>query len=188
MGEAVVARFGKLDIAVANAAYSVRQPVVEARWEDVERTIAVTQLGVFHTCQFTAQRMVKQGHGGTIIIISSIHAEFPFATSGAYNMAKAAINHLARTMAGELARHHINVNVINPGWIDTPGERKHSTEEDLSKGSRRIPWGRMGASHEIGRCVVFLASDDADYITGSSLRVDGGYMLGMTLPETALEE
>lgn len=183
MVKGAVEHFGRLDIAVANPAMSIRQPVLEARWEDVYKTLAVSQFGVFHTCQFAAQQMVKQGQGGKIIIIGSIHAEIPFPNSAAYNMAKAAINHLAATMAAELARYHINVNVINPGWIDTPGERQYYTEEDLRRGARRIPWGRLGTPRDIGRCVVFLASDDADYITGASLRVDGGFTLGMTLPE-----
>ena len=188
MVQGAVRHFGRLDIAVANAAYSVRKPVVDAEWEGVQRTITVTQFGVFHTCQFAARSMVELGRGGKIIIISSIHAEFPFAQSGAYNMAKAGINQLARTMGAELAEHHVNVNVINPGWIDTPGEREYATEEDLRKAARNIPWKRMGTAHEIGRCVVFLASQDADYITGSCLRVDGGYMLGMTLPQANPEE
>ena len=183
MVEGTINHFGRLDIAVANAAYSVRQPVIEADWEDVQRVIAVSQWGVFHTCQLAAQQMVAQGAGGKIIIISSIHAELPFARSAAYNMAKAAINHLAATMANELARQHINVNVINPGWIDTPGERAFATEEELARGGRRIPWGRLGTPHDIGRSAAFMASDDADYITGSCLRVDGGFMLGLDLPK-----
>jgi glucose 1-dehydrogenase len=174
--------FGSINIVVANAAHSVRQPVIEARWEDVQRTVAVTQFGVFHVCQFAAQQMSQQGLGGKIVIISSLHAEVPFANSAAYNMAKAAINQLAGTMAAELACHHINVNVINPGWIDTPGEQESATEEELRQGARRIPWGRLGTARDIARCVVFLASDDADYITGTCLRVDGGYKVGMTLP------
>lgn len=181
MVAAVVERFGRVDIAVANAAFSARQPVVESRWEDVQRTIAVSQFGVFHTCQLTAQRMVAQGNGGKIITISSIHAEVPFANSAAYNMAKAAINHLAPTMANELAVHRINVNVINPGWIDTPGERAFASEETIQRGGARIPWGRLGTPRDIGNAAVFLASEEADYITGTVLRVDGGYMLGMDL-------
>jgi glucose 1-dehydrogenase len=181
--QCAVDHFGRLDIAVANPAYSVRQPFIEARWEDVERVIAVSQFGVFHLGQLAAQQMVAQRSGGKIIIIGSIHAEMPFARSAAYNMAKAAINQLAATMAGEVARHHVNVNVINPGWIDTPGERGSNSEEDIQRGARRIPWGRLGMPRDIGRCAVFLASDDADYITGSCLRVDGGYMLGLELPQ-----
>jgi glucose 1-dehydrogenase len=127
---------------------------------------------------------VEQGTGGKIIVIGSIHAEFPFARSAAYNMSKAGINHLARTMAGELAEHRINVNVINPGWIDTPGERQYTSEEEMKKAALNIPWKRMGTIRDIGRCVVFLASDDADYMTGSVMRVDGGMMLGLKLPQS----
>jgi glucose 1-dehydrogenase len=181
-----VEAFGRLDIAVANAAYSVREPVVAAAWENVERVLRVSQLGVFHTCQLAARQMVAQAEtgqgGGKIVIISSILAEMPAAGSAAYNMAKAAINHLGRTMAAELARYHINVNMVNPGWIDTPGERQFATEEQLREGGKRIPWGRLGTPEEIGKAVAFLASDDAEYITGATLRVDGGFLLGLTLP------
>lgn len=182
MFSAAVQHFGHIDIAVANAAYSVRQTVIEAAWEGVQRTIEVSQFGVFHTCQLAAQQMVAQGGGGKIVIVSSIHAEVPFAYSSAYNMAKAAINHLAATMANELACHKVNVNVVNPGWIDTPGERGYSTEEDLRRGGARIPWGRLGTAREIGKCIAFLASADADYVTGACLRVDGGYTVGLELP------
>lgn len=178
--------FGGLDIVVANAACSVRQVVTEARWEDVRRVWDVSHAGVFSTCQFAAQQMVLQKRGGKIIIIGSIHAEVPFASSAAYNMAKAGVNQLARTMACELARHHINVNVINPGWIDTPGERNFRTSEELEQGGKRIPWGRLGTPRDIGRCAVFLASADSEYVTGASLRVDGGLMSGLTLPEESL--
>jgi glucose 1-dehydrogenase len=106
----------------------------------------------------------------------------PAAGSAAYNMAKAAINHLGRTMAIELAPYRINVNMVNPGWIDTPGERKFSSEEQLRKAGERIPWGRLGTPEDIGKVVAFLASDEADYITGATLRVDGGFLLGLTLP------
>jgi glucose 1-dehydrogenase len=184
---AAVAAFGRLDIAVANAATSIREPVLEAAWEHVQQVIEVSQFGVFHTCQLAARQMVAQAQagecGGKIVIISSILEEIPAPGSAAYNMAKAAINHLGRTMAAELAGHHINVNMVNPGWIDTPGERRFSSEEQLREGGRRIPWGRLGTPEDIGRAVAFLASDDADYITGAMLRVDGGFVLGLTLPE-----
>jgi glucose 1-dehydrogenase len=182
-----VARFGHIDIAVANAGFSVREPVIEADWAHVQQTLGVTQFGVFHTCQHAAQQMVKQSEegrpGGKIVIIGSIHQELPVPNSAAYNMAKIAVNHLGRTLAAELTAYRINVNVINPGWIDTPGERRFSTEEEIAAGGQRLPWGRLGTPRDIGRAAVFLVSDDADYITGASLRVDGGYMLGLQLPE-----
>ena len=71
----------------------------------------------------------------------------------------------------------INVNVIAPGWIDTPGERAFYTEEELKENGRLLPWGRLGTVDDIGNAVAFLASDDADYITGTILRVDGGYVV-----------
>jgi len=178
---------GHLDIAVANAGISIREPILEAQWAHVEKTLAVTQFGVFHTCQLAARQMARQPLNGRargkIVIIGSVHQELPAPTSAAYNMAKAAVNHLGRTMAAELAALHINVNVVNPGWIDTPGERQHASEETLAAAGQRIPWGRLGQPEDIGRVVVFLASDDADYVTGAALRVDGGFMLGLRLPD-----
>lgn len=178
--------FGRIDIAVANAAVSVRQLVVDAEWADVLRTIEVSQFGVFHTCQFAARQMIAQEQrgrsAGKIVIISSVHAELPVPTSAAYNMAKAAINHFGETLANELTPYHINVNIINPGWIDTPGERKYATEEEIRAGAQRLPWKRLGTAEDIGKAVAFLASDDADYVTGATLRVDGGLVLGLQLP------
>ncbi len=182
MFETAIAHFGHLDIVVANAAWSIRKPVIEIAWEDVLATLQVAQFGVFHTLQFAARQMVKQGQGGKIIVISSIHQEMAVPGSSPYNMAKAASNKLAETLAAELTAQHINVNVINPGWIDTPGERSYFTDEQIRAGGKIIPWGRMGTERDIGRVAVFLASADADYITGSTLRVDGGFMMGLSLP------
>ena len=84
---------------------------------------------------------------------------------------------MAFSIAGELAPHRINVNVIEPGWTDTPGERRYYSEEELRAGGAKLPWGRLGRPEEIGKAAVFLCSDDADYITGACLRVDGGTWL-----------
>lgn len=171
--------FGRVDIVVANAAISIREPMLTAQWDNVLRTIEVAQFGVYHTCQAAAQQLVAQGRGGKIVMIGSVLAELPLPTSAPYNMAKAAINQLARTMAIELAEHRINVNVINPGFVDTPGERRFSTDEQIAEAGRRLPWGRAGLPRDIGRAAAFLVSDDADYITGSALVVDGGFRLRM---------
>ena len=181
MVKAAVEHFGRLDIAVANAALSIRQPILDAVWEDVQRTTNVTLFGVFNTCQQAGRQMAAQGQGGKIVIISSIVSEFAFGAP-AYSVAKAAVNHFGEILANELSPHRINVNVIRPGWIDTPGERVFYSEDDLQRAGQRIPWGRLGTPRDIGRCVVYLASSDADYITGASIRVDGGYMVGLTLP------
>jgi glucose 1-dehydrogenase len=94
--------------------------------------------------------------------------------SMAYNMAKAAIDHMARTAALELAPHRIRVNIVHPGWIDTPGERKYFTEEQIREGGQKLPWGRLGRPEEIGRAIAWVLSGDADYMTGSTLTIDGG--------------
>lgn len=180
---AAVAAFGRLDIVVANAALSLRGPILDAPWEHVLRTIEVVQFGTFHTCQLGAQQMARQGGGGKIVIVSSVLAEIPMAGSAAYNMAKAAISHLGRTLAAELAPQRINVNMLHPGYTDTPGERNFASEQQLQDSGLSIPWGRLGTAREMGRAACFLCSDDADYITGSTLIVDGGYRFGLKLQD-----
>ena len=84
---------------------------------------------------------------------------------------------MAFTIAAELYKHRINVNVIEPGWIDTPGEHESFGSEAIAKGARGLPWGRLGVPEDIGKAAAFLASDDADYITGTALAVNGGIWL-----------
>ena len=177
MVAATVERFGHLDILVCNAAYTKREPFLEMSIKGMQRTLDVTLWGAFHAAQASARQMVKQGHGGSILFISSTFAVVPFPTSLAYNIAKAGINHMAATIAVELAAHRIRVNVIEPGWTDTPGERQFATEEEIREGGKKLPLGRLGTINDIGRAATFLSSDAADYITGTVLRVDGGSWL-----------
>ncbi len=182
---AAVAQFGHVDVVVANAAFSIRELTVDAEWEHVEAVVGVAQFGVYHTCQMAAQQMIRQQGqgrpGGKILVTGSILGQIPFPTSGAYNMAKAAVNHFARTLAAELLPHRINVNIINPGWIDTPGERRYTSDAEIAASGAKMPWGRLGTPADIGKAAAFLCSTDADYITGTALTVDGGYLLGMRL-------
>ena len=171
------AEFGRLDMFVSNAVYSDRQLMIEAEMEGFQRTINVSMWGAFYGLRASAQQMVKQGKGGSIVIVSSPHAVIPFPTAMAYNMAKAAIDQMARTAAIELARHRIRVNIVHPGWIDTPGERKFFTEEQIAEGAKQLPWGRLGRPEEIGKAVAYVLSDDAEYMTGSTLLIDGGVSL-----------
>ncbi len=177
MFEETVARLGRIDILVNNAAKSVRKPLVDLEVSDVEQVWNVILWGTFHCSQLAARRMVAQGNGGNIVMISSVHAHRPFPNSTAYNGAKAAVNHMAATWAAELAPHKIRVNVIEPGWIDTPGERAFCSEEQIREEGRKLPLGRLGQPEEIARAVRFLVSDDGSYITGTVLRVDGGITL-----------
>jgi glucose 1-dehydrogenase len=172
-----VEEMGRLDVLVANAGRNVRKPFLEMEPQDMEETLAVTLWGTFHVSQLAARQMVRQGRGGSIVFISSVHAVLAIPGSAAYNMAKAGINHLARTMATELTPHAIRVNIIEPGWIDTPGEHVSFSEQQLREAGAKLPLGRMGTAYEIARGAAFLASDDASYITGSTLRIDGGYVL-----------
>ena len=177
MVEGATKELGRVDIVVANAYYSRRQPFLELDVEGVRRTLEVTLMGAFHVAQAGARQMVQQGEGGSILFISSVLSFLPFATSMPYNTAKAGMNHMAMTIAAELAEHRIRVNVIQPGWTDTPGERQFSSEEQIREGARRLPWKRLGTPEDLGKAAAFLASDDADYITGATLKVDGGMTL-----------
>jgi len=172
-----VATFGKLDLFVSNAAYSDRQLMLEADMEGFERTINVTMWGAFYGLYASAKQMTKQGTGGSIVIVSSPHAVIPIPTAMAYNMAKAAIDHMARTAAIELAEHRIRVNLVHPGWIDTPGERKFFTDEQMESGAKDLPWKRLGKPEEIAKVIGFILSDACDYMTGSTTTVDGGVSL-----------
>jgi glucose 1-dehydrogenase len=175
--QATVKEFGRLDIAVSNAAFSHRQFLLEADLELFRRTIDVTMWGAFYLLQTAARQMVAQGGGGAIVIVSSPHAVVAVPRSMAYNMAKAAIDHMARTAAIELVDHRIRVNVVHPGWIDTPGERKFFSEQEIRETGAKLPWKRLGTSEEIARGIAFLCDPASDYITGSTLSIDGGITL-----------
>jgi glucose 1-dehydrogenase len=169
--------FGSLTNFVSNAVYSDRQLMIEADMAGFRRTIDVTMWGAFYGVRASSQQMVKQGKGGAIAIVSSPHAVIPIPTAMAYNMAKAAIDHMGRTAAIELVDHKIRVNIFHPGWIDTPGERKFFSEEQLKVGGQKLPWGRMGTPEEMARGIAFILSDDCDYMTGSTFSMEGGVSL-----------
>jgi glucose 1-dehydrogenase len=177
MVAAAAQRLGHLDILVCNAYYSKREPFLEIGIEGMQRTLDVSLWGAFHVAQLGARQMVRQGRGGSMLFISSVHAFIPVPTALAYNTAKAGMNHMAATIAAELLEHRIRANVIEPGWIDTPGERKFASEEQIREGGKKLPWGRLGTPEDIGRAATFLCSDAADYITGEVMRVDGGLWL-----------
>ncbi len=179
--EQMVARaaseFGSLDFFVSNAAYSDRELMLNANMDGFHRTIDVSMWGAFYGVRASAQQMVKQGRGGSIVVVSSPHAVIAIPTAMAYNMAKAAIDHMARTAAIELVGHRIRVNIVHPGWIDTPGERKFFTDEQMEIGGKNLPWKRLGRPEEIAKAVNYVLSDDAEYMTGATLSIDGGVSL-----------
>jgi glucose 1-dehydrogenase len=172
-----VAEFGQLDIAVSNAAYSDRELFYKADMAGFRRTVDVTMWGAFYLMRAATQQMIKQGKGGAICLVSSPHAFIPAPRAMAYNMSKAAIEHMARTAAIEVAEHRIRINLIQPGWTDTPGELKFATRETLDSAGAKIPLGRLGTSEEMAEAILFLCDPRNEYITGAALLVDGGISL-----------
>lgn len=172
-----VKEFGKLDIAVSNAAYSDRELFYRADMAGFRRTVDVTMWGAFYLMRAATQQMIKQGKGGAICIVSSPHAFIPAPRAMAYNMSKAAIEHMARTAAIEVAEHRIRINLVQPGWTDTPGELKFATRETLDSAGAKIPLGRLGNAEEMAEGILFLCNPKNEYITGAALLIDGGISL-----------
>ncbi len=179
--EAMIARtvdtFGRLDIAVSNAAFSDREVFYEADLKGFHRTVDVTMWGAFNLMRTATRQMMKQGHGGAITLVSSPHAFIPAPRAMAYNMSKAAIEHMARTAAIEVAEFKIRINIVQPGWTDTPGELKFASRETLDTAGAKVPLGRLGNPEEMGRAILFLCDPQNDYMTGAALLVDGGISL-----------
>jgi glucose 1-dehydrogenase len=177
MTERVVTTLGRLDYLVTSAVYSDREFFVKADMTGFRRTIDVTMWGAFYCLRAAAAVMLKQGQGGSIVIVSSGQAQKAIPSCMAYNMAKAAVDQMARTAALELAAHKIRVNILYPGWTDTPGERKYFNEDTLARGGEALPAGRLARPEEIARGVLFLVDPDSEYMTGSTLVIDGGAAL-----------
>jgi glucose 1-dehydrogenase len=170
----VASDLGKLDILVTCAYYSDEDYFFRADMAGFRRTIDVTMWGTFYVLRAAANFMIRQGQGGSAVLISSIHAKEAIPSSAAYNMAKAAVDQLGRTAALELARYGIRVNLVYPGWTDTPGERKYFSEEMLRRGGELTPLGRLVKPEEIARGILFLVDPASESVTGSTLSVDGG--------------
>ncbi len=171
----VVAKFGRLDILVNNAGIEIKKPFIEVTDEEWHRVISVNLYGAFLVTQAAARQMVKQGQGGKIIFISSVHEDIPFPGYTAYCASKGAIRMMMRNLAMELAPYKINVNNVAPGAIATPINQKVlQNPEEKKQAISEIPWGRFGKPEEIAAVTAFLASAEADYVTGSTYYIDGG--------------
>jgi glucose 1-dehydrogenase len=177
MVERTVTELGRLDALVLSHVYSDRELFYQADMDGFRRTIDVSMWGAFYALRAGANQMIRQGAGGAIVVVSSPHARVAMPTSMAYNMAKAAQDQMARTAALELVPHRIRVNIVHPGWTDTPGERKFFSEEALARSAQALPWGRLARPDEIARGIVFLLDPASDYINGSTLSIDGGSQL-----------
>ncbi|MCP8968327.1 SDR family NAD(P)-dependent oxidoreductase [Ectobacillus ponti] len=173
MVEQAVAEFGKLDIIFSNAGIGSMAPSHELSYEDWHRTIAINLDGVF-LCAKHALRAMKQNGGGSIINCASILGHVGQAATASYTAAKGGVVNLTRALAVEYAKENIRVNAVCPGYIDTPllSQLDDATKQHLIS---LHPLGRLGKPEEIAKAVTFLASDDASFITGANLLVDGGY-------------
>ncbi|MEM7697007.1 MAG: SDR family oxidoreductase [Verrucomicrobiota bacterium] len=178
-------QFGDIDILVHVPGYNRRDSFLDYDPEAWAGVVNAVLHGPFHMSQLFARELVRRAKPGKITFITSVLGTVPSARSSAYGPAKAALDHLTRIIAVELFEHQINVNAIAPGWIDTPGERDHYDDETMAAEGAKLPWKRLGRSDEIGKAAAFLSSPDADYITGTILPVDGGYLVrhGAEIPD-----
>jgi len=175
--DAAVKNFGKLDIFVNNAGVVSFSNFLDLKEEDWDATMAVDLKGVFLGTQMAAKQMIKQGRGGKIINISSIAGFIGFPRLAHYCAAKAGVIELTKETAIELAPYKINVNSIGPGVISTDMTKEIEKDpKQMKQTLARIPLGRFGEPEEIANVAAFLASDEADYITGEVVFVDGGWL------------
>ncbi|MEJ2586076.1 MAG: SDR family NAD(P)-dependent oxidoreductase [Deltaproteobacteria bacterium] len=166
-------RFGRLDILVNNAAWASYGPFTDTTLENWQKTLDVT-LTAYFLCAQAAARQMQTRSGGKIIHICSIASQSGVHRTTAYTASKGGILALTRVMAIELAAHNIQVNCINPGFIMTPLVQRILTEKDRQDREAVIPAGRYGTPEDVAGPAVFLASDASDYVTGTSIVVDGG--------------
>jgi glucose 1-dehydrogenase len=168
-------RFGKLHILVNNAGIQIREPFLAARLESWDRIFGVNLKGPYFLSQRAALNMDQ---GGRIINIASVHDETPHRNNSIYCLTKAAMKMLTKNLALELAERHINVNSISPGAIGTDINRDVLSDEEFRRQlAANIPLGRIGVPDDIAGAAVYLACPDSDYVTGSTLYVDGGLLL-----------
>jgi meso-butanediol dehydrogenase / (S,S)-butanediol dehydrogenase / diacetyl reductase len=179
-----VQHFGGLDVMVANAGIAVTAPLLETTAEQWQLTMEVNLRGVFHCYQSAARQMISQGRGGRLIGAASVAAHRGGKWQSAYSASKFAVRGLSQSVAQELAPYQITVNVYSPGVVHTPMwegidaemARRRGTElgSEMARMVAGIPLGRLENPNDVAGVVSFLASPDADYITGQSIVVDGG--------------
>jgi len=179
--EAMIARavqeFGRVDILCSIAGIVVNDPFLDMPEEHWDRTLAVNLKGVFLCGQAAARQMVKQGGGGKIVNMASTNGLVGEAELAHYNASKFGVVGLTMTMAIELAEHRINVNAVCPGMINTRMTAPYMSIPGFYEDyMRKIPMKRYGEPEEVASVFVFLASDDASFITGTTLVVDGGQL------------
>ncbi|HEY3931241.1 MAG TPA: glucose 1-dehydrogenase [Verrucomicrobiae bacterium] len=174
---AAVKEFGRVDIMVNNAGVETRTSILDTTEAQYEKVLAINLKSAFFGTQLAAQQMIKQGGGGRIINITSVHEDWPMPGNTAYCLSKGGMRMLTRTAGVELAPHNILVVGVGPGAVATPiNLSTMQNPELLKKLDAAIPLGRMAKPEEIASLVAFLASDAASYITATTIFADGGIM------------
>jgi glucose 1-dehydrogenase len=175
--DAAVDHFGELDILVNNAGVEAHAPFWEVTEEAYDRVLNVNLKGVFFATQAMVNHARQNNRPARIINISSVHEELPFPNFAAYCVSKGGVKMLTRNLAVELGQFGITVNAIAPGAIETPINTKLLNDPaKLNALLAQIPLNRLGQPEDVAGVAVFLASDDAAYVTGSTYFVDGGLM------------
>jgi NAD(P)-dependent dehydrogenase (short-subunit alcohol dehydrogenase family) len=171
-----MSKFGRLDIAVNNAGVSRGAPIIDLEESAWDFTVDTVLKGVFLSTKHEARAMKDNTDGGVIVNIASLNAHVPMHTGSGYASAKAGVEMFTKSSALELAKYGIRVNAVLPGLIDTPLTQRRITNLPLMEvWMTRIPLGRPGLPADVAEPTLFLASDAARYITGTSLVVDGGW-------------
>ncbi|WP_211748540.1 SDR family NAD(P)-dependent oxidoreductase [Paenibacillus sp. Marseille-Q4541] len=174
MVAATVQKYGKLDVLFANAGIARDGKAHTLTVEDWKHTIDINLSGVFLSDKYAIEQMLAQGTGGSIVNCGSIHSHVGKDSVTAYAAAKGGVKLLTQTLGITYAKDGIRANAVCPGYIDTPlikGRTQEITDHLVSL----HPMGRLGKPEEVAKAVLFLASDDASFVTGTSLLVDGGY-------------
>lgn len=169
-----ITKYGRLDIMYANAGIGNDTPAHELSYEDWKKVIDINLSGVFLSDKYAINQFLEQGTNGIIVNAGSIHSFVSLPDATAYSAAKGGVKLLTQTLCTAYAKKGIRVNAVCPGYIDTP-LLKDSDADQIESLISLHPQGRLGKPEEVAKAVAFLASDDASFVNGTTLFVDGGY-------------